>query len=476
MTVLYWFQNDLRLYDNPVLSAAATVTDDLIPVFILDDTITRPLGGAQRWWLHHSLTALINKLKKQGITLLLRKGNTQQILIELVQKYNVTAIYCHRSYEPAMLQYQQALQRYFAAQEIIMHLFKGYLLTEPSIVKNKSGNYFKVFTPYWKFVSTLITPTQLLPTPNKLSQRSKIVSESLASWQLLPTHPDWSHGFAIWQAGEDAGQQVLQHFIEHGLQNYAEDRDRPDRLGTSRLSPYLHFGEISVRQVWQVIKQAEIAVPGLQKGAQAFLRQLIWREFSYYLLWHFPLFYQKNFRAEFDKFPWLNNQSHLRAWQQGLTGYPIVDAGMRELWATGYLHNRVRMIVASFLTKHLLIHWCEGEKWFWDTLVDADLANNSAGWQWVAGSGADAAPYFRIFNPTLQGEKFDPNGEYVRKWVPELANLPNKYIHDPSQAPRDILTAAGIELGHSYPLPIVNHKIARETALKSYQACRKTNK
>jgi len=458
MTVLYWFRNDLRLSDNPALSEAAASTHNLIPVYILDESVARPLGGAQRWWLHHSLIALRDVLQKKSVKLVLRKGNAKKILSELVNKYKIEAIYWNRSYEPSLIKRDAEIAKFFTKKNIEIHTFNGSLLTEPAEVTNKSGDYFKVYTPYYRAVKQLIKDIKPLKAPRKCLQKSRVASDRIESWQLLPKNPDWSKGFKIWKVGEKGGQQTLKFFLKNALKNYNQNRDRPDLLGTSRLSPYLHFGEISIWQVWEATKRN-----------QAFARQLIWREFCHYILFHFPQLYYKNYKTQFNEFRWAKSQKKLRAWQKGLTGYPIVDAGMRQLWITGYMHNRVRMIVASFLTKDLLVDWREGEKWFWDTLVDADLANNAFGWQWVAGTGLDAAPYFRVFNPTLQSKKFDANGDYVRQWVPELATLPKKYIHDPSSAPKEILATAGIRLGKDYPLPTVDHKIARDVALKIYK-------
>lgn len=454
MTALLWFRNDLRLSDNPALSAAADATHNLIPVYILDNSVSRSLGAAQQWWLYHSLTALRNALKRKGVTLVLKKGNSKKILVELAKKYKAEAVYWNRSYDPLLMKRDADIEKHFVRHDINVHTFNGSLLTEPADVKNKSGEYFKVYTPYWRSVLEVIGDVKPLPTPRKLVQQSKVTSHRIESWRLLPKNPDWSKGFKIWKVGERAAKQVLKRFVKSGLKNYDKNRDRPDLLGTSHLSPYLHFGEISIWQVWDATKQNK-----------AFLRQLIWREFCQYVLFHFPQLGDRNYKKEFNALKWKKSQKKIYAWQKGLTGYPIVDAGMRELWATGYMHNRVRMIVASFLTKDLLIDWSEGERWFWDTLLDADSANNAFGWQWVAGTGLDAAPYFRVFNPTLQGKKFDPNGEYVLQWVPELAKLPKKYIHEPSNAPKEILKKSAVQLGENYPLPIVDHKKARIAAL-----------
>ncbi|MBB71273.1 MAG: deoxyribodipyrimidine photolyase [Legionellales bacterium] len=469
MTVICWFRNDLRLRDNSALIAAAKASDDVIPLYILDDKQYRPLGGAQRWWLHHSLTSLAADLDKYGLQLLLRNGNSKKILAELADTHNITGLYWNQVFEPKKLAADNAIRKFFESNNIEVDVFNDNLLNHPDDIKNKSGQYFKVFTPYWRTASEFVVDEPPRQKPRTLAQRTKRRGDKLNDWDLLPTRPDWSGGFDCWQPGEAGAHKALGQFVDAHVHEYLDKRDRPDLPGTSQLSPYIHFGELSPRQIWHSVKQAEQSRSGMAKGAAGFLRQLGWREFSYHLLYHFPEFPTDNFRAEFDKFSWDNDKQQLKTWQQGQTGYPIVDAGMRQLWHTGYMHNRVRMIVASFLTKDLFIDWRKGEAWFWDTLVDADLANNVAGWQWVAGSGADASPYFRIFNPTTQGEKFDPDGDYVRQWVPELADLPNKFIHNPSAAPKAILDEANVILGETYPWPMVDHKEARETALARYK-------
>ncbi|MEQ1652895.1 MAG: deoxyribodipyrimidine photo-lyase, partial [Hyphomicrobium sp.] len=346
------------------------------------------------------------------------------------------------------------------------------LLREPEEVRTKTGDVYKVYTPFWKALSADFTPAKPLHAPKSLTvPKSPPKSDTLASWELHPKKPDWSRGFdEHWQPGETGAHEKLQTFLGDALAAYAEDRNRPDRPGTSRLSPHLHFGEITPAQCWVAAEHAAAAMPGADKGRETFLKEIVWREFAYTLLYYWPDLPEQPFRKDFAAFPWKNDAKLLRAWQKGMTGYPVVDAGMRELWHTGYMHNRVRMIVASFLIKHLLIPWQQGEAWFWDTLVDADLANNAASWQWVAGSGADAAPYFRIFNPVTQGEKFDPDGVYVRRWVPELKDLSNDALHAPWTAPALTLAAAGVILGKTYPHPIVDHAAARERALAAYDA------
>lgn len=470
MTALVWLRNDLRLSDNTALHEALKHHDDIILLYILDEHYGRPIGEASRWWLHHSLVALNNSLRKYNAKLTLKRGNSIEIIRELVQHHAIDAIFRNACFEPEVFEKDSQILRQLQQQGITCRRLNSSLLINPSAIKNKSGGTFKVFTPFYKHVVQKLEPKPLLPTPEKIPQRSKPESESLDHWQLLPTKPDWSNGFNDWLPGENSAQQRLNKFIETNLYQYTRDRDRPDLSITSCLSPYLHFGEISPWQVYHAIKQCSALNSALDNEAEAYLRQLFWREFSAYLLFNFPSFPEENFQTKFDNFQWQSNTSALKAWQQGKTGYPIVDAGMRELWHTGFMHNRVRMIAASFLTKHLLIDWREGEAWFWNTLLDADLANNVFGWQWVAGCGADAAPYFRIFNPTLQSKKFDPNGDYLRHWLPELSKLPTRYLHEPHTAPVNLLKQVGITLGENYPVPLVNHQHARELALLTFRA------
>ena len=353
------------------------------------------------------------------------------------------------------------------------HRFPGDLLATPSQIRNKENRGLRVFTPFWRRVQALGDPPKPLPAPKMLNGVPGLASDRLEDWKLEPTAPDWAGGLRDnWQPGEASAQARLEAFLDGGIAGYASDRDRPDRHGTSRLSPHLRFGEISPRQVWHAARFAAAEHPRLSADIEKFLSELGWREFCRHLLFDVPDLATRNLQPSFDAFPWKHDAKALRAWQRGQTGYPILDAGMRELWHTGVMHNRVRMVVASFLVKHLLIDWREGEQWFWDTLVDADAGSNPANWQWVAGSGADAAPYFRVFNPILQGEKFDPDGVYVRRWVPELAPLPDKLIHQPWTATPLELASAGIELGKTYPRPIIDHKTGRERALKAYATIR----
>jgi deoxyribodipyrimidine photo-lyase len=356
---------------------------------------------------------------------------------------------------------------------VAAHACPGDLLAALADIRSKDGRGLRVFTPFWRRVRSLGDPPKPLPAPQALCPAPHPASDRIESWGLEPSQPDWAGGLREnWTPGERTGQQRLREFLEGGAAGYASDRDRPDRKGTSRLSPHLRFGEVSPRQVWHAARFAAAARPALGGDVDKFLAELGWREFNRHLLFDLPDLALRNLQPSFDAFPWRHDDTALLAWQRGQTGYPIVDAGMRELWHTGVMHNRVRMLAASFLVKHLLIDWREGERWFWDTLVDADPGSNPANWQWVAGCGADAAPYFRIFNPTLQGERFDPDGAYIRRWVPKLAGLPSGLIHQPWSATPLQLGGASVELGQSYPAPIVDHKRARERALQAYAMVR----
>jgi deoxyribodipyrimidine photo-lyase len=468
-TAIFWFTLDLRLQDLPGLAAAMRQYDQVVPIFILDRQDPWFVGRAGQWWLHRSLEKLSSDIARQGGQLVLRSGATLSTLLQLIQQSGATALHVSRAYEPWLAATQQQVFQTLATNGVVCKRYAGRLLLEPEQILNQQGKPFQVFTPYYKHC---LKSLSLPPNSPALKPRwftHALASERLADWALLPTKPNWAKGFEEWEPGEAGAQKTLRETATKRVVSYAARRDQPATDGTSRLSPHLHFGEISPRAIWHGVSHNRAIPAG---AGEPFLRQLIWREFSFYLLHHWPHIPERAFKAAFERFPWTQNAKALEAWQRGETGYPIVDAGMRELWQTGWMHNRVRMIVASFLTKHLQIHWREGAAWFWDTLVDADLANNTAGWQWVAGSGADAAPYFRIFNPVLQGEKLDRSGDYVRAWVPELAQLPAKYIHKPWLAPSAVLQVAGVQLGKNYPAPIVNHEQARQTALAAYALIR----
>lgn len=467
---IVWFRQDLRLADNPALHAAVASKRPLVVVYILDDNTSGEwkLGSASRWWLHHSLTALAKDVAKRGAALTLRRGKVEPVLKALIKETGAAAIYWNRVYEPYAVARDTALKDGFAKAGIDAVSCNGALLNEPWTVKTKTGEPFKVFTPFWR-ASLQLAPRAILRAPKTLDGiDSEVATDALASWRLLPTKPNWAKTFEPeWTPGEAGARQALDNFIADRLEDYAEARDRLGVNGTSRLSPHLHFGEISPVQVRATIDAATADRPNFQRGADKYLSELGWRDFSANLLYHFPRLPTDNWRDQFDAFPWRDDKAALEAWQRGRTGYPIVDAAMRELWATGYMHNRARMIAASFLIKHLLIDWRRGERWFWDTLVDADLANNAASWQWVAGSGADASPYFRIFNPITQGERYDADGAYVRRWVPELEKLPDAVIHKPWAADQETSRAAGVVLGKTYPNAIVDHDVARQRALNA---------
>ena len=473
---LLWFRNDLRLADHPALAAALARGGPIVPVYIFDPAADGawPRGAASRWWLHHALASLGAEIGRRGGRLILRRGEALAVLQALSRETGATAVYWHRAYEPAAIARDTRLKSTLQADGLEVRSFNTALLFEPTRVANRSGEPFKVFTPFWRHCLTLEVEA---PTPVPLSAWPAPsvwpASEPLEQWSLRPRR-GWDQGFmpAGWQPGEAGAQQRLRRFVAERLDAYAEARDCPAVAGTSGLSPHLHFGELSPRQVWAALR-ARGRITGVfpaSQGEMRFLTELGWREFARHLLYHYPDTPQAPWRPDFQRFPWAEDPdgSRLRAWQQGRTGYPIVDAGLRELWATGWMHNRVRMIAASFLVKHLRLPWQSGAAWFWDTLVDADLAGNTLGWQWSAGCGADAAPYFRIFNPVLQGRKFDAEGAYVRRWVPELARVSNEWIHAPWEAPAAELARAGVRLGEHYPRPMVEHARARAEALAAW--------
>jgi len=437
---LVWLRADLRLDDNPALAAAAE-RGAVVPCFIHAPQEEAPWepGAASNWWLHQSLRALAGTLERQGSRLVLRRGDTRAELRDLVRATGASAVFWNRRYEPAVAARDADVERALRDAGIEVSVFNAALLFEPPDITTAAGRPYRVFTPYYKACLAASAPAPASDPPDALiAPHDWPVSVDLAALGLEP-RVDWAGGIrASWTPGEAGAQDMLQQALDSVVAAYAARRDRPDEVSTSRLSPHLHFGEIGPRRVWHTVRT-------LTEGGEPFLRQLIWREFAHHLLHHFPESTDRPLRAEFERFPWRDDPALLDAWRHGRTGYPIVDAGMRELWHTGWMHNRVRMIVASFLVKDLMIPWQEGARWFWDTLVDADLANNTMGWQWTAGCGVDASPWFRVFNPVLQGQRFDPNGDYVRRWVPELAS------------------------GKGYPRPIVDHARAREAALEAYK-------
>ncbi len=439
----------------------------MIPLFVLDETEElRGPGAASRWWLDKSLRALARDLEARGSKLILRRGAAAEVVLALAEETGAGGVLWNRLYDPQTRARDAGIKAALKDLGLRAESFNAALLLEPWTVKNKSGEPFRVFTPFWRQARTQIPTLAPRAAPDRLPAPARWPqSDKIESFGLHPKAPDWSGGFDDWTPGEAGARARLDAFLRTGLAAYPSDRDRPDMQGTSRLSPHLHFGEIGPRQVLHAAEAAVQGDPGKVRGAEKFLSELGWREFSNSLLFHMDDLARDNIKPAFDRFPWIMDEGALMAWRRGRTGYPLVDAGLRELWATGYMHNRVRMVVASFLIKHLLLDWREGEAWFWDTLVDADPANNPASWQWVAGAGADAQPFFRIYNPMEQGRKFDPEGVYTRRWVPELARLPNEHLHAPWEAPADVLRRAGVTLGETYPQPIVEHKAARERAL-----------
>ncbi|MGX5666154.1 cryptochrome/photolyase family protein [Rhizobium daejeonense] len=470
--IIVWFRKDLRLRDNLALATAVESARPVVPVYILEpaSTGTGPLGAAQAWWLHHSLLSLIASLGNIGSGLILRSGPAEAVLASLISETKANAVHWNRRYDPAGVAIDTTLKEALTTSGLTVRSFSGQLLHEPTRLRTGGGTPYRVYTPFWKALEASGEPPEPVPAPTSLGAPTNWPgSENIEDWKLLPTHPNWAAEFAdVWQPGEAGGQERLASFIENGIGGYRYGRDFPARSNTSKLSPHLSLGEISPADVWHAMRGLGASVSA--EDVIHFRKELAWRDFSYHLLFHFPELATKNWNPRFDAFSWSGSHDLFKRWTTGRTGYPIVDAGMRELWRYGTMHNRVRMIVASFLVKDLLIDWREGERWFRDTLVDADPASNAASWQWVAGSGADAAPFFRIFNPITQGEKFDPDGDYVRQHVPELASLDARYIHKPFEAPQAALSAAGVRLGETYPLPIVDHRKARSMAMAAYQS------
>ena len=481
---ILWFRLDLRLADNPALQAAIHRGGAVVPVFIHAPEEESPWepGGASRWWLHQSLAALDACLRAAGSRLVIRQGPSLATLQNLVKETGARAVFWNRRYEPAVSARDQKIKDALRAEGVGVESSNGGLLNEPWTIQNQSGKPFQVFTPFWRNCLARPAPAEPAPAPGRISAPARWPGSLALDTLALEPKIKWAEGMrAAWHPGASGAKAQLQRFLNDAVLHYNTARNRPDLAGTSRLSPHLHFGELSPRQVWHAVaaaarrrEESAVAKPHLPNSGAAdwrssqFLTEIGWREFAHHLLHHFPHTPTEPLRADFKKFPWRKDAAWLAAWQKGATGYPIVDAGMRELWTTGWMHNRARMIVASFLVKDLLLAWQDGARWFWDTLVDADLAQNTLGWQWTAGCGADAAPYFRVFNPMTQGEKFDPGGAYVRQWCPELARLPDRWLHRPWEASPDILSAANVELGRSYPEPIVRHAIAREVALEAF--------
>ncbi len=466
--IIHWFRQDLRLADNPALHTAAQA-GDVLPVYILDEKSAGPAhrGAASRVWLHHSLKALDSSLKGN---LALYRGEAADILSGLAKREKAAAVYWNRCYESWQREQEKQLEGALEKAGIEAKSFNGSLLWEPWEITKKDGTPYRIYTPFFKKGCLKAAPPRSLlskPHTSWISPpKDALALEKLA---LLPAIP-WDGGMMKqWQAGETHAHARLDAFLTTSLKNYKKGRDYPADTYGSRLSPHLHFGEISPHQVWHAVSAIR-AKGGADADAEHFMSELGWREFNYSQLYYHPTLPADNLKKRFDAFPWQYDKKALKAWQRGMTGYPLVDAGMRELWQTGFMHNRVRMVVGSFLVKNLLLDWREGERWFWDCLVDADLANNATNWQWVAGCGTDAAPYFRVFNPVLQAKKYDGEGKYIRRYVPELSRLPDKYLFTPWEAPKELLRKYGVTLGHTYPHPVVNVETSRQRALAAYKS------
>jgi deoxyribodipyrimidine photo-lyase len=473
--VLIWFRKDLRLQDNPALAAAVEQELPVLPVYVHtpEEEGDWAPGGAARWWLHHALTSLQEALEEHGLQLVIRRGPALETLRTLAEESDARAVFWNRRYEPAVIARDTVVKEALREDGLEARSFNAGLLFEPHEVRNRSGDPFRVFTPFWKHLRTLpVKPPVSVDTKRLVAAETVPESLPLEDLELLPSI-DWDAEFPEhWQPDLDGARAALEGFLQDGIGGYPKRRDRPAVDGTSRLSPFLQCGQLGPRQVWQAVHESGAAE---NSDGFKFLSEIAWREFAYHLLFHYPETPTQPLHDAYRHFPWEPDKELLRAWQRGRTGYPIVDAGMRQLWRSGWMHNRVRMIVASLLVKHLLQPWQEGARWFWETLVDADLASNTMGWQWSAGCGADAAPYFRIFNPILQGEKFDPDGAYVRRWVPELERVPKKFIHQPWEAPSAVLREAGVTLGEDYPKPVIAHKAGRQRALDALAENKRRN-
>lgn len=476
-STVVWFWNDLRLSDNPAFVHAAR-RGPVVPVFLYTrDSLARELGGAKKWWLHNALKSLEAELARLGLRLIVRSGESAlELLKVLIKEVDADAVYWNKRYELHLLRRDAKVKAELSMVGVEALDFESFLLHDPDRLRTVDGKPFLVFTPFWKKFLQEVDVPKPLPAPSKVEgARGNIASESIDSLGLLPKVKWYAEMEKFWDVSEGGAWRRLRFFIECCVVRYKDDRDRPDLDATSMMSPYLSVGMISPRQVWhEVVGAFGGKLASAPEGVMAYLRELGWREFSYHILHHNPELVNKNLRAEFDDFPWSwDRDEAFERWTKGLTGVPMVDAGMRQLWALGWMHNRVRMIVASWLTKNMLKHWKLGEEWFWDTLVDTDLANNVQGWQWTAGCGADAAPYFRIFNPVSQGLKFDPRGEYVKRWVPELRNLPAEYVHAPWEAPEVVLRSFGVRLGVDYPTPILPVEESRRRALDAFERIKK---
>jgi len=475
-TAIVWFRRDLRLTDNPALDRAVRSHDTIIPLYVHapDEESPWEPGAASCWWLDRSLEALDVDLRARGSRLAIRRGPTFDALRTAAREHAVCAVYWNRLYDPAVKIRDTRIKEGLRADGISVWSGNGALLFEPWTVLNGAGRPYRVFSPFWKTCRQRLSFQDLSPAPTKIKSPpptgADLERETLG---LAPTIP-WDTGMReTWVPGESGARDQLEQFTSACLKDYVRGRDRPALSQTSRLSPHLHFGEVGPRQIASAVLSLSAVTPGLEEAAEKYLSEIGWREFAHHLLFHFPDLPERPLDERFEAFPWRGSaESDLIAWQRGRTGIPIVDAGMRELWHTGWMHNRVRMIVGSFLTKNLRIPWQYGARWFWETLVDADLASNTFGWQWIAGCGADAAPYFRVFNPVRQSEKFDADGGYVRRWVPEIGNLSGTHLYAPWTCPDQELTGAGIHLGETYPKPLVDLAVSRKQALDAYQSIR----
>ena len=467
---LVWLRSDLRLADNGALVDAARRGEPVVPIYIHDRESEAPWrpGAASRAWLHHTLASLDAELRERGSRLTLAVGEPADIALRVVRACGLDAVRWNRRHDPEGAACDARVRQTLADAGVDVAIHAGALLAEPETINTGKGDPYRVFTPFWKACLARPEPVRPAPAPDTLPRpRRWPAGAKLGALELLPRQGWAKDVLADWRPGRRGALEALDAFVDGAVGAYAEQRDRPADPGVSRLSPHLHFGELSPREVWHAVRRAG------RPAGDPFLRQLVWRDFAHHLLHHYPHTTDAPMDRRFERFPWTRDADALSAWQRGCTGYPLVDAGMRELWRTGWMHNRVRMVVASFLVKHLLVHWLEGARWFWDTLVDADLANNTMGWQWTAGCGADAAPYFRIFNPVAQGERFDRAGRYVARWVPELAALDAKWIHRPWQAPAAVLGEARVRLGATYPTPIVDHAAARARALAALETIKR---